>query len=385
MSLLPELRSASFHRQWEFQARHNLSASAAETLPLAELLDMAGPAEREAWDKLGLGYLETRGTALLRAAAASLYRKLEAEDLVMFSGGKEAIFATFHALLDKDDHVLLVAPNYQPLEEIPLAIASASAVSLRPEEGWRLSLDDVRAALRPRTRLICINFPHNPTGAVLDPETFDGLVSLAAERGIHILSDEVYRGLEHDPAAARPAIADVYERGLSLNVLSKAWGLAGLRIGWIATRDEQARSRIEAYQAYLSDGNAGPSDILARIALLSSQRIIARNLGIVEENRRLLSAFFARHADRFEWQAPGAGCIAFPRYLGPGTVEDFCDVLLRQAGVALMPSSIYQSRLAATPRDRFRIGFGKRSFTSGLEAMEAALPATAQPGRRDPR
>jgi aspartate/methionine/tyrosine aminotransferase len=373
MAALPELRSASFHRKWEFAAKHNLSASAAETLPLTELLAMAAPAEREDWDKLTLGYIETRGTLGLRSAIASNYQTLSADDLLMFSGGKDALFATFHALLEADDHVVVVTPNYQPLETIPLSIAKVSAVSLRPENGWRLSLDDMKAALRPQTRLICINFPHNPTGAILDPETFDGLVKLADDRNIIILSDEVYRGLESNPVFRRPAIADVYRRGLSLNVLSKAWGLAGLRIGWIAGKDRELLDRIEGFQAYLSDGNAGPSDILARIAMLSSDRIIARNIGIIDRNRRLLDEFFAQHAEIFEWQPPDAGCIGFPRYTGHGSADDFCENLLKRAGIALIPSSIYSSQLAATPSDRFRIGFGKRSFADGIKALSAFL------------
>ena len=373
---LPELLSASFHRRWEFSVRHNLSASAAETLALSDLLAMAEPAEREDWEKLTLGYLETRGTLALRTAVASLYDTLSADDLLMFSGGKDAIFATFQALLEPGDHVITIVPNYQPLEAIPASIASVSAVPLRAELGWRLSLDDVRAALRPNTKLISINFPHNPTGAVLDQETFEGLVQIAEERGIYILSDEVYRGLESNPSHRRPAMAGVYNRGLSVNVLSKAWGLAGLRVGWVACKDHTVLNRIESYQAYLSDGNAGPSDILARIAVLASDRIISRNVAIIDRNRKLLDTFFASYPDMFEWQAPEGGCIAYPRYTGPADVEAFCQTLIERAGIALIPASAYRSELAITPTDRFRIGFGKRCFARAIVALSAYLDSS---------
>lgn len=376
MTLLPELRSAAFHRQWEFSVLHNLSASAAETLPMHELLRLARPAEREDWEKLTLGYLETRGTVPLRNAVASLYEKAEPNDVLMFSGGKDALFATFQTLVEPGDHVITIVPNYQPLEAIPSTISKVSAVGLRAEDGWKLSIDTVIAALKPNTKLICINFPHNPTGAILDQTTFDALVTLADERGIYILSDEVYRGLEGNPVDRRPAIVDVYRRGISLNVLSKAWGLAGLRIGWIASRDPEVLRRIETVQAYLFDGHAGPSDILGRIALHASQSIIARNVAIITENRLALDKFFARYVDRFDWQPPLAGCIAFPRYIGPGDVETFCEILLTQSGIALMPASVYQSPLAQTSSDHFRIGFGKSSFQLGINALSAVLDST---------
>lgn len=373
MIALPTLRSAEFHSKWEFAVAHNLSASAAETWTLNELLAMADPSEREEWESLRLGYLETRGTLALREAIASNYDAVGADDLLLFSGGKDGIFATLHAVLGADDHVVIITPNYQPLEEIPVSIASVSAVRLRPENNWQLSLDDIRAALRPATRVICINFPHNPTGAVLDQATFDGLLRIADEREIIIFSDEVYRGLENHEASRRPAIADVYRLGISLNVMSKSWGLAGLRIGWIATRERELLARIERYQAYLCDGNAGPSDLLARIAMRSSTQIIARNVSIVNQNLGLLDAFFSRHQDLFEWRRPDAGCVAFPRYIGRGSVNEFTDKLLKQASIALIPSSIYRSRLTDTPDDRFRIGFGKRSIAGGIEALEAFI------------
>lgn len=386
MRSLSPLRSATLFAQWESKARHNLAASAAETLSLPDLLAMADGPERDDWNGLRLGYLETRGTAALRRAIATTYDSIDADQVLGFSSGKEAIFATLHALVQDGDEVVTFTPNYQPLEEVPRLRGRVRAVPLREADGWRLDLDDVRRAIGPRTRLICLNIPHNPTGAVLDRETFGGLIGIAAEHDLFLLSDEVYRGLERSPDLHLPQVADAYTKGLSLNVMSKAYGLPGLRVGWIAGSDRAALHAIGIVKDYLSDGNAGPSEILARIALRNAGTILARNRDIAARNLEQLDAFFRARTDLFDWQAPPAGCIAYPRYKGGEGVEAFCARAVEEAGILLLPSSVYASALGLTPTDRFRIGFGKLSLSAGLEALSAFLtrnnPSRAQTSER---
>lgn len=367
------LRSATIFAQWEGQARHNLAASAAETISLPELLALANESERDDWDSLQLGYLETRGTVALREAIASSYERIDPDQVLGFASGKEAIFATLHALVEPDEEVLTFTPNYQPLEEVSRLRGRVRAVALREEEGWRLDLDDLHRVIGPRTRLVCLNSPHNPTGMVLDRETFDGLIRIAAEHDLFILSDEVYRGLERDPARRLPQLADVYQRGLSLNVMSKTYGLPGLRVGWVASQDRDALSAIASFKDYLSDGNAGPSEILARIALRNADKLLARNREIATRNLVRLDDFFGARANLFDWLPPPAGCVAYPRYKGPEGVEAFCARMVEEAGILLLPASVYASALGPTPTDRFRIGFGKLSIQSGLEALSTAL------------
>lgn len=213
-----------------------------------------------------------------------------------------------------------------------------------------------------------VNFPNNPTGKVIDTADLIALTRLCDERGIHLFSDEVYRGLERDPARTLPQAADLSERALSLNVTSKSLGLPGLRIGWITCRDRALRSRLERAKHYTTICNSAPSEVLARIALKARETILARNRALIAANLPAFEAFFADFTEDFEWQAPDGGCVAYPRYLGADGVEEFCTRLVEEAGVLLLPASIYRSELTATPADRFRIGIGRRDPEEGLAA-----------------
>ena len=378
MTMLPDFKLETYLSKWEFAARYHMTASDMEALTLSELLELAGPEDRAAFDQLRLSYIETFGTPALRAAIAETYRGLQPEDVIAFAGAEEGIFCAMHALLDADSHAVIVTPNYQSSETLPLSICATTGVALRADDNWRLDIDELRAALRPNTKLVLINFPHNPTGKVADRATFDAVVVLCADRGIHLLSDEVYRGLERSAAIRLPQAVEVYERGLSLNVMSKAYGLPGLRIGWIACRDRALLSRMERIKHYLSICNAGPSEHLAVIALKARDRILKRNLALIDRNLVAVAEFFAEFPDLFDWRLPDGGCIGFPRYKGADGVETFCRRLAEERGVVLLPASIYQSALTPTPDNRFRIGFGRSYVPEGLAAMRAWLRGNRQ-------
>ena len=374
MSNLPKFRLAAYLSQWESETRYHLGASDAETISLSELLLLAEPDEREAWDKLTLGFTDTWGAAALRRVIAATYAGLTQEDILCFAGADEAIYCAMLALLGRDDHAIVTVPNYQPMETVPLSICgSVSGVALREENGWALDLDDLRAALRPNTRVIAVNFPNNPTGAIASRETFDGIVALCAERGIHLFNDEVFRGIERESVRQLPQVAEVYEKGVSLNVLSKAYGLAGLRIGWIASRDRALLARMESMKNYLSTCNSAPSEVLARIALKAREPILKRNRELCASNLVHLGRFFSSYPDLYEWSAPDGGCVGFALYKGSDGVEEHCRNLLRQSGVLLVPSPVFYSELLPVPTDRFRVGFGRRNIETGLKAWRDHL------------
>ena len=371
--MLPDFRLETFFSKWEFNARYHMCASDMETLTVAELLAMASNEERRAWDQLRLGYTETFGAPALRHAIANTYDDMGDQDVLTFAGAEEGIFAAMQVLLKADDHAIVVTPNYQAAETVPASICDASGILLDPDNDWHLDIDAVRRTIRPNTRVISINFPHNPTGKLISREACDELVALARDRGIYIFSDEVYRLLERDGSMRLPQFADLYERGLSLNVMSKAYGLPGLRIGWIATRDRDLLSRMERTKHYLSICNSAPSEMLALIALGSRQRILDRNHALIRDNLTLLDAFFSEYPGLFEWSVPDGGCIGYPRYLGEDGVERFCRELVEQAGVLLLPASVYVSTLTDVPTDRFRIGYGRADMAAGLSAMRAFI------------
>jgi len=371
--VLPDFRLETLFSRWEFSARYNLAASDMETVALGELLALADTEDREAWETLRLGYIPSRGIPQLREAIASWYEVITGENVICFTGAQEGIFCAMHALLSPGDHAVVLVPNYQSTETIPASICEVSGVALRPAEGWRLDLDELRNALRPNTRVIAINFPNNPTGALTDPGSFGAIIRLAEERGIYLLSDEVYRGVERDPAARLPHAADLSERTLSLGVTSKALGLPGLRVGWIATRDRALMDRLERMKHYLSIAGAGPSEVLATIALKHRARILARNTALLDENRTLLREFFMRHEDVLEWYDPGGGCVQFPRYCGSEGAEELCRRAVERHGVLMLPPSVFASKLATVPGDRIRLGYGRRDLGSALAAFERVL------------
>ncbi|WP_271022622.1 aminotransferase class I/II-fold pyridoxal phosphate-dependent enzyme [Rhizobium sp. RCAM05973] len=373
MPLLPDFKLETYFSKWEFSARYHMTASDAQSMTMAELLDMATPEQRQAHETLWLGYTETFGDPALRDIIAGLYLQMQRADILCFAGAEEGIYIAMHALLEKGDHAIVVTPNYQSSETIPLSICDVSAVALDPEDGWSLDIDAVSAAIRPNTKLISINFPHNPTGKVLERERFDALVDLCRRHGIWLFSDEVYRGLTVEGRPVLPAAADAYERGLSLGVMSKAYGLPGLRIGWIACRDHDLISKMERMKHYLSICNSGPSESLAKIALLNADRILDRNNRLIASNLAKLKALFAEFEDLFDWYTPDGGCVCYPRYKGADGVESFAHDLVERAGVLLLPASLYRSDLNSTPNDRFRIGFGRANIDEGIAAMRSYL------------
>jgi aspartate/methionine/tyrosine aminotransferase len=375
MRRLPDFRLETFFSCWEFNARFNLAASDAESITVGELLAMADAESRAVWDELRLGYTETFGAPALRREIASTYEHISPEDVLCFAGAEEGIYCAMTAMLEPGDHAIVVVPNYQSLQELPLALCDVNGIALDEANGWALDVDAVHAALRPNTRLIVVNFPHNPTGRIIPRADFVALAELAAANDIVFFSDEVYRGLERDPATRLPQAADLSPSAMSLGVMSKAYGLAGLRIGWIACRDRAVLSRMERVKHYLSICNSAPSEALALIALRSRDRILERTRGIVAANIEMLNVFFEEWRNLFEWYVPDGGCTGYPRYLGDDGVEEFCRAAVEEAGVLLLPGSVYASPLAPTASNRFRIGFGRRNVAQALAALGAHLHA----------
>jgi len=374
VTTLPDFRLETHFSRWEFKARHHMTASDAETMSMSDLLALAGPEDLDAWDRVSLGYTETWGAPALRDTIASTYETLSGADILTFAGAEEGLYCAMLALLGPGDHAIVTVPNYQSMETMPVTITrNVTGVALRPENRWQLDLDELCAALRPETRVIAVNFPNNPTGAIADQEIFRALADLCAERGIHLFSDEVYRGLEIDAAKRLPQAADLFDKGISLNVMSKAYGLPGLRIGWIASRDRALLSRMERMKHYLSICNARPSEVLAGIAIKARETIFARLRALCAENMEKLDAFFADHPDRYEWTRPDGGCVAFARYLGKDGVEEHCRRLVEEKGVLLLPSSLFVSDLLPVPMDRFRVGVGRRNIDAGLAAWREFL------------
>ncbi|WP_163509618.1 aminotransferase class I/II-fold pyridoxal phosphate-dependent enzyme [Fodinicola acaciae] len=373
MTALPDFRIEAYFSRWEFTAAHNLAASDVQSMPMADLLALADDDDRKSWRTLTLGYTETYGDPLLREAIAGMYSTVDSAAVLCFSGAEEGVYLAMQTLLGPGDHAVVVTPSYQSAETVPLSRADVTGVPLDADDDWSLDVDAVLAAIRPATRVVYVNFPNNPTGKVIDVADFERLVRGCDERGVRLFSDEVYRGLESDPARTLPQAADLSERALSLNVTSKSLGLPGLRLGWIACRDRDLLSRLERAKHYTTICNAAPSEVLARIAVKARETILRRNRAIIADNIALFGEFFAEFPDLFQWSPPDGGSVIFPRYLGADGVEDFCRALVEEASVLLLPASIFASDLNPVPTDRFRIGLGRTDSAAGLEVFASWL------------
>ena len=370
---IPEFTLERYFARWEFAARHLLCASDVQGYPMSELLTLADDETRALWDGLQLGYTESTGHPLLRREIASLYETIEPDEILTFAGAEEAVFCLMNVIAGPGDHVIATWPGYQSLYEVARAAgADVTLHELHESAGWALDLDVLRRQVTPLTRVIVVNLPHNPTGMLPDHATYDALVAIAADAGAHLLVDEVYRGLEFDEADRLPTGADALPRGISLGVMSKAYAMAGLRIGWLASHDRDLLARIAAFKDYTTICSSAPAEILSIIGLRARDRVLARSRGIVAANVDLLDAFFEDWADQFTWVRPRAGSIGFPRLTVPGVrIDDFAADLVQAEGVLLLPGSQF-----GYPGNHFRLGFGRTDLPESLGRLETFAERT---------
>ncbi|MDD2391278.1 MAG: aminotransferase class I/II-fold pyridoxal phosphate-dependent enzyme [Desulfobacterales bacterium] len=356
-----------YFAEYEFNAPHLLCCSDCESLSIGDVLDMEPGAEDEL-KKLWLGYTQSKGAPLLREQIAALYPGISPDQILVHTGAEEAIFNTMNAVLQKGDHVIVHYPCYQSLMEVAASLGCETTLWKTYEHSdWALDLAVLKKNIRPNTRLVVINCPHNPTGYVMASDAFAELVELSQKHGFMIFSDEVYRFLEYDAQDRLPSICEVDDRGVALGVMSKAFGLAGLRIGWIATRNRQAYEKIASFKDYTTICNSAPAEFLSMIALKHKNRILSRNLNRLKNNLAALNRFFQKYPDMFQWTAPKAGPIAFPS-LRKGAVDQFCHDLVTRAGVLLLPGTLYD---ASCPN--FRIGFGRANMVKCLRKFDDYL------------
>jgi len=361
-----------FYERWEFNAELMLSSSDCESRPLGELLELE-PDARERLLALRLGYTEVPGSLELRAAIAGGYERAQPQDVLALAAAEEGIFLAYHALLGPGDHAIIETPCYgSALALVRSTGASADRWERRHEDGWAHDLEALQALLGPRTRLIYFNSPHNPTGATMSRAVFERLIEIAEERELVLFSDEVYRGLEHDPAVRLPAAVDATERALSLGTVSKAHGLPGLRIGWLACRDGATLERIRELKLYTTICSSAPSELLVALALRHGAQLVEQSRRLLLANLPLLDAFVARHAELIEWVAPTGGPIGFPRVLAGCDVRSFCERTAEQAGVLLLPGYVYEEP------QHLRVGFGRVDTAKALERLGQHLGRQAE-------
>jgi aspartate/methionine/tyrosine aminotransferase len=364
-------RIEHYYAKYEFSAGFMLSNSDAESRSIGELLALEeGALER--FSEQRLGYTEAPGSATLRQQVARVYDTLHAEDTLVCTSAEEGIFLLYHTLLGPGDHAVVETPCYE--SALQLARSTGAEVSVwrrHAEDDWAHDVDALEALLRPNTRVVYINTPHNPTGLLMPRAVYDRVLALGRERGFTVFSDEVYRELEHDPADRLPAACDLEGGAVSLGSVSKTYGLPGLRLGWLASKDRELLRRVMELKYYTTICSPAPSEFLTELALRHRETLAERNLSIVHRNLPLLDAFLERHADLFDWVRPNAGPIGFLRYLERGDVQAFCERVVAGADVLLLPGTVYDEP------GHLRVGYGRANMPEALGRLEAFLTRAA--------
>lgn len=370
--------------QWENRVPHNLSESGVHPMSVAELLDAAdsGDANNPSGAAVGallserLAYIQSNGSDALRAAIAALYPKTSTDEIVVTNGTAEANYISVWRLIEVGDEVVLMLPNYMQIWGLLRGQhASVVPLRLREENGWNLDPSDLRAAVTPRTRLIAVCNPNNPTGSVLSTEAMDAVVAAASKVGAWILSDEVYRGAERD-GTETPTFRGRYDRLLVTSGLSKAYGLPGLRIGWVVGPATMV-AELWGRKDYLTIAPGALSDPLARAALAPAARarILARTRGILNRNFPLLQRWVEERSAALRMIAPRAGAIAWIRYGWKIGSLDLVTRLRDEQGVLVVPGEHFGMD------GHLRIGFGNEpdDLAQGLARIASiadALPVS---------
>jgi len=362
---LNDFKLERFFAKYEFTTPYLLCSSDCESFKVEELFDLDKNAEKD-FKKLWLGYTEYPGSSALRVEISKLYTDSIPENIIVFAGAEEGIFVFMNALLDPGDNIIVQAPCYQSLYEVANAIGcNVYEWVMDAENNWELDIDFLWENITEHTKAIIINFPNNPTGYTISKEKLNTIIDIAKQHDIFILSDEVYRFLEYREEDRLPAVCDIYDKGVSLGVMSKSFGLPGLRIGWIVTKDNALLRKIASFKDFTTICNSAPGEFLAALALRHRKFILNRNLEIVKTNLRHLEVFFEKYSNRFEWIKPKAGPLIFPKLKFTQNAEIFCLDLIKKKGVLVMPGNQFNYS-----NKHVRIGFGRKNMTEALAKLE---------------
>jgi aspartate/methionine/tyrosine aminotransferase len=369
--------------RWEMEVEYDIAESGVYPLTTRDVINLLPEAGRakalDALLDLRQGYTEARGTRALRETLASVYEQTTSDNILVTTGAIEANYLIFNTLLEPGDHVVAVYPAYQQLYAVAEAIGcDVTRWELRPENDFRYDLDELKRLVRPDTKMIVVNTPHNPTGAMLSPDELDEVYALAGSIGATMLCDEAYRWLDlpGQPPMA-PPIRNKGGHGISVGTMSKPFGLPGLRIGWIAGPVDVVAA-CWASRDYVSLSPARLSDALAMIAIQHRDAIVIRNQAIAAENLATATDWFGEHADLVSWTPPRAGLLALLKYNLDVPSQELSDRLAGEYSVMLAPGSAFGFE------GYLRIGIGQRPdlFREGLYRTAACLRDLKATGRK---
>lgn len=358
--------------KYEDDAKYNIAETCVESLKVGELLDIAGVDRQEFFGKLAetkLTYGAIPGSMGLRDEIAKLYHKKKTTDnVIITNGGIGANFLSLFTLVRPGDEVVALYPTYQQLYSLPESLgAKVRRLRLEPEEGFMPDMHKLSSLVKSNTRAIVINTPNNPTGACFSEKIMSEIAEIADKVGAWVVSDEVYRGLEHEGSYSIPSIADIYEKGVSTSSMSKVYSLAGLRIGWVAANEKFIRDCFK-HRDYNIISCGMIDDALALIALKTKEQILSRNMNIVMENKKILIDWVNK-TKGLSFVVPNAGTTALVKYDYDMGSEELCRRMFEYNGAFVVPGSCFEFE------NHFRVGYApkKEVLTEGLNAVSEFL------------
>ncbi len=356
--------------EWETKCELNLAETCVESLTIEELLALAGQNQTDlsALLPLKMTYGDILGSDRLRAAVANLYDTKTANDVIITHGTIGANMLVHKALVERGDYVVAVVPTYQQHYSIPASIgAEVHPLTLQPQHNWLPDLDALRALVTPGTKLIALNNPNNPTGALMGREMLEEIAQIARDAGAYILCDEVYRGIDQTGDGMTASIADIYEKGISTAGMSKAFSLAGLRLGWVCAPPEVIEA-VMVHRDYDTISVGRIDDHFAALALENHQRVLERSQRITRGNLAILADWISQEP-RLSWVKPRSGTTTLVKIDLPMSSREFCITLLKETGVMFTPGDAFDME------GYVRIGFANTPgiLREGLERVSAFL------------
>lgn len=359
-----------FYAKYEFNTPYQLCNSDCETVTIGELLDMADMSLAQL-GALGLGYTETEGNPQLREMIAEGYKTAVSQNILILATPVEGIYLTARALLEPDDEVIVLTPAYDALINMFEHVVGTANVKkwAFTENGsnWILELETLRQLITPKTKLVVVNFPHNPTGYLPTPAWQKELISIIEENNLWLFYDEMYYGLVHSGTPEIPSAADLSRRTIVLSGLSKTYGLPGLRTGWLVIQDDSLREDIINWKHYTSICPPAPSEFMAMAAWRVREQLRQKNIDQIEQNLAIAEQFFARWERLFGWKRPLSGSTALVKMNVP-SVTQFAEKMAAEAGILIHPATTLGS-----DDQHVRFGFGRAGFAAALTQFEQYL------------
>lgn len=359
----------AYFTEYETKATYMMGSSDPESLPLKQAApDLSRYADKPLAYALGNGYLP------LRKKLSTLYETVAPDQIALMNGGEETIYVTMRALLNPGDELVVQMPSYQSLSVIAQEIG-CSVVEYRPsfEKNWNLDPEELEAKITSNTRLLVLNYPHNPTGACLTDEEMASVVALCRKHRLYLVADEVYRFLRMNESCSDASFADLYDKTIALGSFSKTFAAPGLRLGWIATRSPELMNRLLAYRHFTSTCSNLPCQWIANELMDKRTVIMRRNNDIVRRNAALLEEFVQRHAGLFTYVPPKGATMAYVKLLGKQGAMDFCMEILEHTGVLIVPSSVLENS-----DEYLRIGLCRESFPTCIRLVSEYLSARGE-------